>query len=110
MFQKIRRKFEGDVPEPRNAPAGTRQALMAASDPSRPVANMSDQPTIVLDHVSKWYGDLVAGFDLSFHIGPGPTAVVGPQRQRLANRVRHALLSLMGKPVQKIEVHRRHAA
>jgi ABC-type bacteriocin/lantibiotic exporter with double-glycine peptidase domain len=78
MFQKIRRKFEGEVPEAGNAPAGTRQALLAAPDPSRPVAIMSDQPTIVLDHVSKWYGDLVAVSDLSFSIGPGVTALLGP--------------------------------
>ncbi|MEZ4504824.1 MAG: ATP-binding cassette domain-containing protein [Thermomicrobiales bacterium] len=39
---------------------------------------MSDQPTIVLDHVSKWYGDLVAVSDLSFSIGPGVTALLGP--------------------------------
>jgi ABC-2 type transport system ATP-binding protein len=78
MFQRIKRKFEGEAPEARNAPAGTRAALLAAPDPSRPVAIMSDQPTIVLDHVSKWYGDLVAVSDLSFSIGPGVTALLGP--------------------------------
>ncbi|CAN5850875.1 ABC transporter ATP-binding protein [soil metagenome] len=43
-----------------------------------PVALLSTEPTIVLEHVSKWYGDLVAVSDLSFSIGPGVTALLGP--------------------------------
>ena len=39
---------------------------------------MTTDPTIVLDHVSKWYGDLVAVSDLSFSIGNGVTALLGP--------------------------------
>ncbi len=39
---------------------------------------MTTEPTIVLDHVSKWYGDLVAVSDLSFSIGNGVTALLGP--------------------------------
>jgi ABC-2 type transport system ATP-binding protein len=33
---------------------------------------------IVLDHVSKWYGDIVAVSDVSFSIGPGVTGLLGP--------------------------------
>ena len=62
MFQKIRRKIEGDAPAPRGHAPGR-----PVNDASRPAAIMSDQPTIVLDHVSKWYGDLV-----------GVTALLGP--------------------------------
>jgi ABC-2 type transport system ATP-binding protein len=39
------------------------------------------QPTdanVVVDHVSKWFGDLVAVSDVSFSIGPGVTALLGP--------------------------------
>jgi ABC-2 type transport system ATP-binding protein len=36
------------------------------------------EPTIVVDHVSKWYGDVVAVSDVSFGIGPGVTALLGP--------------------------------
>ncbi|MEO5841912.1 MAG: hypothetical protein ABIQ73_01755, partial [Acidimicrobiales bacterium] len=35
-------------------------------------------PLIVADHVSKWFGDLVAVSDVSFAIGPGVTALLGP--------------------------------
>src|SRR5215208_5213977 len=36
------------------------------------------QPTIVLEHVSKWYGDVVAVSDVSFGVTPGVTALLGP--------------------------------
>ena len=48
------------------------------STAASPVALLSSEPTIVLDHISKWYGDLVAVSDLSFSIGPGVTALLGP--------------------------------
>lgn len=48
------------------------------STQSSPAAILSAEPTIVFDHVSKWYGDLVAVSDLSFAIGPGVTALLGP--------------------------------
>ncbi len=35
-------------------------------------------PTIVLEHVSKWYGDIVAVSEVSFGVGPGVTGLLGP--------------------------------
>ncbi|MER3436636.1 MAG: ABC transporter [Chloroflexota bacterium] len=35
-------------------------------------------PTIVVEHVSKWYGDIVAVSDVSFGVAPGVTALLGP--------------------------------
>jgi len=35
-------------------------------------------PMIVVDRVSKWFADLVAVSDVSFSIGPGVTALLGP--------------------------------
>ena len=37
---------------------------------------MTDQ--LVVDHASKWFGDLVAVSDVTFAIGPGVTALLGP--------------------------------
>src|SRR4051794_9499689 len=34
--------------------------------------------TIMVDHVSKWYGDIVAVSDVSFGVTPGVTALLGP--------------------------------
>jgi len=33
---------------------------------------------IEVDHVSKWFGDVVAVSDVSFRVGPGVTALLGP--------------------------------
>lgn len=35
-------------------------------------------PTIRVEHVSKWYGDVVAVSDISFGIAPGVTGLLGP--------------------------------
>ena len=35
-------------------------------------------PAISLDHVSRWFGDIVAVSDVSFDIGPGVTGLLGP--------------------------------
>ncbi|MGB3305092.1 MAG: ABC transporter ATP-binding protein [Thermomicrobiales bacterium] len=62
----------------------TADAPSATAPPPAPVPDHmpgmsgSAQPTIVLDKVSKWYGDLVAVSDVSFGIGPGVTGLLGP--------------------------------
>src|SRR4051794_26654409 len=35
-------------------------------------------PSILVDHVSKWYGDIVAVSDVTFGVTPGVTALLGP--------------------------------
>lgn len=37
-----------------------------------------DGGSISLDHVSRWFGDIVAVSDVSFDIGPGVTGLLGP--------------------------------
>jgi ABC-2 type transport system ATP-binding protein len=39
---------------------------------------VSDEPRVVADGVSKWFGSLVAVSDVSFDVGPGVTALLGP--------------------------------
>lgn len=38
----------------------------------------SERPTIELESVSKWYGDIVAVSEVSFGVGPGVTGLLGP--------------------------------
>ena len=38
----------------------------------------SAPPAVLVDGVSKWYGDVVAVSDVNFGIGPGVTALLGP--------------------------------
>ena len=44
------------------------------SPPSAPTVT----PAIELDHVSRWYGNVVAVNDISFGLGPGVTGLLGP--------------------------------
>jgi ABC-2 type transport system ATP-binding protein len=46
--------------------------------PAAATATNGIAPTIVVDHVSKWYGDVVAVSDVTFGIGPGVTGLLGP--------------------------------
>jgi ABC-2 type transport system ATP-binding protein len=55
-------------------------ASPAADGPPRhlPGVIAGREPTIVFEHVSKWYGDIVAVSDVSFGVTPGVTALLGP--------------------------------
>ena len=39
---------------------------------------MTDEPRVVAENVSRWFGALVAVSDVSFDVGPGVTALLGP--------------------------------
>ncbi|MCK9517801.1 MAG: ABC transporter ATP-binding protein [Dehalococcoidia bacterium] len=41
-------------------------------------SNHASDETIVLEHVSRWYGNVVAVNDISFELGPGVTGLLGP--------------------------------
>src|SRR5262245_55711356 len=43
-----------------------------------PGVDFGKEPSIVIDHVSKWYGDIVAVSDVTFGVAPGVTALLGP--------------------------------
>lgn len=48
------------------------------SNGSLPGLARDGNATIIVDGVSKWYGDIVAVSDISFGVGPGVTALLGP--------------------------------
>jgi len=48
-----------------------------APDPA-PAGEPTAAPFIEIDHVSKWFGDVVAVSDVAFSVGPGITALLGP--------------------------------
>ncbi len=54
-------------PQPTGSPVIAPASMVAAAD-----------ARIVLDRISKWYGDIVAVSDVSFSIGPGVTGLLGP--------------------------------
>ncbi len=46
--------------------------------PSPPILAGGVVPAIQVDHVSRWYGNVVAVNDISFALGPGVTGLLGP--------------------------------
>ena len=59
-----------------------RQNARTGYDPIDPAAlpgvAAGTKPTITVEHVSKWYGDVVAVSDVSFGVPPGVTGLLGP--------------------------------
>lgn len=60
----------------RRKPAQDAHPVMAA--PGQAASHGGTAPAISLDHVSRWFGDIVAVSDISFDIGPGVTGLLGP--------------------------------
>ncbi|HVX29481.1 MAG TPA: ABC transporter ATP-binding protein, partial [Nitrolancea sp.] len=50
----------------------------ASAVDERPVNAGISAATVEVEHLSKWYGDVVAVSDVSFGIGPGVTGLLGP--------------------------------
>ena len=62
-------------------PAGTPDAPAAAPEEApAPLPGFvpGREPSVALEHVSKWYGDVVAVSDVSFGVAPGVTGLLGP--------------------------------
>ena len=60
------------------APDATPAALDAAASPLAPAASVTEpatEPAILLERVSRWYGNVVAVNDISFALGPGRAGV-----------------------------------
>jgi len=55
-----------------------RRDLPKATRPAPAALPLGADATIVVDGVSKWYGDYVAVTDVSFGVRPGVTALLGP--------------------------------
>jgi ABC-2 type transport system ATP-binding protein len=65
------------TPTPPAAPAPT--PSVATPSVATPSAATPSIPTpIVLEHVSRWYGNVVAVNDVTFSLGPGVTGLLGP--------------------------------
>ena len=46
--------------------------------PAGPASAGGTVPVLAVEHVSRWYGNVVAVNDISFGLGPGVTGLLGP--------------------------------
>jgi ABC-2 type transport system ATP-binding protein len=59
-------------------PASAEPASAEPSQPVPPAPSSGPVAVLAVDHVSRWYGNVVAVNDISFGLGPGVTGLLGP--------------------------------
>ena len=65
-------------PGPPPPPPPSPGAIAVDVDLSPPPPSPPPDALVIVERVSKWFGDLVAVSDVSFAVGPGVTALLGP--------------------------------
>ena len=65
-------------PVPVAAPPATPSAPAPVLAPAAPAPAPGVPAALEVDHVSRWYGNVVAVNDISFALGPGVTGLLGP--------------------------------
>lgn len=70
---------------------------------------LAARPPIALEHVSRWYGNVVAVNDVSFALGPGVTGLLGPNGAGKSTLL-HLLAGLLAPSAGQVWIAGRPAA
>jgi ABC-2 type transport system ATP-binding protein len=86
-------------------PTGTTPVVQADAPAPAPVVPASPPftPAISVDHVSRWYGNVVAVNDISFALGPGVTGLLGPNGAGKSTLL-HMMAGLLAPSAGKVEI------
>jgi ABC-2 type transport system ATP-binding protein len=85
-----------------STPADTAIPAPTSTGPSLP-APATATPVVEVDHVSRWYGNVVAVNDVSFALGPGVTGLLGPNGAGKSTLL-HMLAGLLRPSTGKVNV------
>lgn len=87
-------------PDGAGSSPGPSPAVAPASAPAPVAADVA----VELDHVSRWYGNVVAVNDISYALGPGVTGLLGPNGAGKSTLL-HLMAGLLRPSVGSIHIH-----
>ncbi|MFP5342836.1 MAG: ABC transporter ATP-binding protein [Candidatus Limnocylindria bacterium] len=85
---------------------GAQGAQRAAVTPAPAAPAAPVVPAIAVEHVSRWYGNVVAVNDISFALGPGVTGLLGPNGAGKSTLL-HLLAGLLAPSAGTVRIHGR---
>jgi ABC-2 type transport system ATP-binding protein len=92
------------APDPTESPTQPTAPTPPAPIPTAPPSVRSAIPALEVEHVARWYGNVVAVNDISFGLGPGVTGLLGPNGAGKSTLL-HLMAGLLAPSAGAVRVH-----